>query len=635
LDGTSGADTLTGTELDDSIFGGAGNDTLNGLGGADFLNGENGNDTLNGGAGIDFLDGWIGDDVLNGNDGDDTLLGFDGADQLFGGAGVDFLNGEGGNDLLDGGAGLDFMIGGSGDDILVFDPNGRIGTFGDSGADTLRVDGSGVTVDLPAIPDFDMNGIEIINLTGSGNNTLLLTAADVNEISSTNTLRVDGNAGDSVTTEMGWTQGADIVIGGVTYDQYTSGTATLQIATAVNQSNVNSHSFTPSQVPTTSGGSDPFFTPGFEGGAVTDGTSGADVLTGTAAGDLLNGGPGSDTLNGMAGNDDLRGDGDNDVLNGGDGNDFLDGGGGSNTLNGGAGDDILVAGFSDSNDSLNGAQTISRAAFGVATSSNVTDQTLPRVKITGNINDNQDQDFYAIDLKANETITLDIDGGSGVSNSVDTELFLFDSNFTLLTSDDDSSTSLGGSGSTSGLDPFVNYTVSKAGTYYVAVTSFNHFEAGTGGLTGNGFSAGDYTLNISLNNTTGTGGSVTTVSESAFVFSTTASGGSGSDILFFSSADDSLDLTTVSNTALSGIEKIDLNGTGANSLTLNLSDVLDMSDTTDQLLIEGGSDDTVSSTGQSWASGGTTAVDGHSFNVYTSGSATLLVEVDIGTQTIS
>ena len=368
---------------------------------------------------------------------------------------------------------------------------------------------------------------------------------------------------------------------------------------------------------------------------MTDGTSGADVLTGTAAGDLLNGGPGSDTLNGMAGNDDLRGDGDNDVLNGGDGNDFLDGGGGSNTLNGGAGDDILVAGFSDSNDSLNGAQTISRAAFGVATSSNVTDQTLPRVKITGNINDNQDQDFYAIDLKANETITLDIDGGSGVSNSVDTELFLFDSNFTLLTSDDDSSTSLGGSGSTSGLDPFVNYTVSKAGTYYVAVTSFNHFEAGTGGLTGNGFSAGDYTLNISLNNTTGTGGSVTTVSESAFVFSTTASGGSGSDILFFSSADDSLDLTTVSNTALSGIEKIDLNGTGANSLTLNLSDVLDMSDTTDQLLIEGGSDDTVSSTGQSWASGGTTAVDGHSFNVYTSGSATLLVEVDIGTQTIN
>ncbi|HJM49313.1 MAG TPA: FecR domain-containing protein, partial [Alphaproteobacteria bacterium] len=79
------------------------------------------------------------------------------------------------DDLLDGGAGFDFMDGGSGDDVLVFDPAGRFGTFGGSGNDTLRVDGAGITVDLPAIPNGEIGGIEIIDLTGSGNNSLLLT----------------------------------------------------------------------------------------------------------------------------------------------------------------------------------------------------------------------------------------------------------------------------------------------------------------------------------------------------------------------------------------------------------------------------------------------------------------------------
>ena len=102
--------------------------------------------------------------------------------------------------------------------MLVFDPAGRFGTFCGSGNDTLRVDGAGITVDLPAIPNGEIGGIEIIDLTGSGNNSLLLTTTDVTALNSNSTLRVDGNAGDSVTTETGWTQGTSTLIGGLTYD---------------------------------------------------------------------------------------------------------------------------------------------------------------------------------------------------------------------------------------------------------------------------------------------------------------------------------------------------------------------------------------------------------------------------------
>jgi Ca2+-binding RTX toxin-like protein len=216
--GGGGNDVLDGTEFSDFLSGGGGDDVLNGFGGFDNLIGGSGNDVINGGSGDDFLDGLEGNDVLRGGEGNDTLLGLTGDDQLFGGAGADFLEGEEDDDLLDGGAGFDFMDGGSGDDVLVFDPAGRFGTFGGSGNDTLRVDGAGITVDLPAIPNGEIGGIEIIDLTGSGNNSLLLTTTDVTALNSNSTLRVDGNAGDSVTTETGWTQGTSTLIGGLTYD---------------------------------------------------------------------------------------------------------------------------------------------------------------------------------------------------------------------------------------------------------------------------------------------------------------------------------------------------------------------------------------------------------------------------------
>lgn len=124
--GTTGNDSLTGTEQNDSIFGLANNDNLSGLGG---------NDALFGGTGDDSLDGGFGNDLLYGDDGNDSLGDFSGGDDiLFGGAGNDNLSdssgsnrlyGDDGNDSLQSFNGNDTLVGGSGDDILD-------GTFGNT-----------------------------------------------------------------------------------------------------------------------------------------------------------------------------------------------------------------------------------------------------------------------------------------------------------------------------------------------------------------------------------------------------------------------------------------------------------------------------------------------------------------------
>jgi len=73
-------------------------DTITGGDHSDHLYGLAGADTLNGGKGDDYLEGGTGNDTLNGNEDRDTLLGGDGED---------ILNGGTGNDQLKGGAGVD------------------------------------------------------------------------------------------------------------------------------------------------------------------------------------------------------------------------------------------------------------------------------------------------------------------------------------------------------------------------------------------------------------------------------------------------------------------------------------------------------------------------------------------------
>ncbi|MBY0499170.1 MAG: hypothetical protein K2P74_06125, partial [Nitrosomonas sp.] len=83
---------------------------------------------------------------------------------------------------------------------------------------------------LPGVID-KIHGIETIALYGTGDNMLTLTAQDVIDLSGeTNTLKIKGNAGDSVVgLSSGWTDGG---IHG-NFHEYTQGDAVLLIGVDV------------------------------------------------------------------------------------------------------------------------------------------------------------------------------------------------------------------------------------------------------------------------------------------------------------------------------------------------------------------------------------------------------------------
>ena len=150
------------------------------------------------------------------------------ANTLAGNAGNNLLNGAGGNDTLTGGAGVDTLLGGAGNDTLVW--NAADAKFdGGTGTDTLRVPGAGVSLNLAAVPNTKIQNVEVVMITGSGNNSLNLNLQDVLAISTTtDTLRIDGNAGDAVTVVDGnWTDGG--VVSGYHVYTLTLSSAILRI----------------------------------------------------------------------------------------------------------------------------------------------------------------------------------------------------------------------------------------------------------------------------------------------------------------------------------------------------------------------------------------------------------------------
>ena len=170
-----------------------------------------------------------------GNSVGNLITGNTGRNILRGGGGNDTLDGGAGNDTLVGGAGADTLLGGDGDDALAYAlPDGLVD--GGAGTDTLRIDGSGITLDLTGLAGTVIREVEGVNLTGSGNNTLTVSAQQVLDLSTTsNTLTVDGNAGDIVNAGSGWTAGLDQVTGANTYHSYTQNGATLLVDTDITQ----------------------------------------------------------------------------------------------------------------------------------------------------------------------------------------------------------------------------------------------------------------------------------------------------------------------------------------------------------------------------------------------------------------
>ncbi len=150
------------------------------------------------------------------------------AETLTGTIANDLMIGDRSNDTVIGNGGMDVLIGGQGNDLLAISDVNFRRLVGGSGNDTLRLDGSGLILNLTTLKDNRLLGIESIDITGSGNNTLLLSYREVLNISDeTNTLIVKRNIGDIVDFGSGWTQLANQTIGGNVFNVFTQGLAKL------------------------------------------------------------------------------------------------------------------------------------------------------------------------------------------------------------------------------------------------------------------------------------------------------------------------------------------------------------------------------------------------------------------------
>ena len=155
----------------------------------------------------------------------DILTGDATADQSVGGQDDDILTGNGGADVLRGGEGDDDVLGISDFTFASLDCGTSI--------DTLRLSGNGITLDLTQVGNNLIVSIKKIDLTDSGDNSLILTTAEVNNLVGANSfqtsganagrrmLLVDGNAGDVVTfNDSDWGQGTDVTFDSMLYHLY-------------------------------------------------------------------------------------------------------------------------------------------------------------------------------------------------------------------------------------------------------------------------------------------------------------------------------------------------------------------------------------------------------------------------------
>jgi hypothetical protein len=156
-----------------------------------------------------------------------TITGTAAAEMLIGGLGSDTLTGGGGADILRGGAG---------DDVLGVSSAGFADIDGGTGFDSLRIDGAGISLDLTTMLPAEVQSIETIDLTGTGNNTLTVDRLSVLALSEERSngvaiLTVKGNVGDVVEFADGtaWSYQGDVTVGGVSFQRYTNGNAELRI----------------------------------------------------------------------------------------------------------------------------------------------------------------------------------------------------------------------------------------------------------------------------------------------------------------------------------------------------------------------------------------------------------------------
>jgi Ca2+-binding RTX toxin-like protein len=384
LTGGSNA-TVSGNQLNNSLWGNVGNNSLDGGGGRDTILGGSGNDTLQGGVSdkqSDSLVGGFGNDVylidsaldrINDDGGRDTvvtsfsfslastlvsgsgienltlqsdmpaanrdinatgnslaniLTGNSGSNNLDGGGGVDTLIGNGGNDTFNGGVGdnaIDILRGGAGNDFYFVDST--LDIIDDSGgSDTILTSAS------YSLSDKNLAGIENLTYTGNGKATLeaYTSAVFLRSTSSLGDTLIGGQEAD--TLDGG--KGANSLAGGEGDDFYFVNSQDDRIAESLSSlGGLDTASIAISQyaLATASGVERLVFS-----------GSGTASLVGSNSDNTIVGGKLSNTLRGEGGNDSILGGDQADSLLGGLGDDTIEGRKGNDILEGGAGNDRYI-----------------------------------------------------------------------------------------------------------------------------------------------------------------------------------------------------------------------------------------------------------------------------------------------------
>jgi Ca2+-binding RTX toxin-like protein len=226
---------MTGNAQDNILRAGAGNDVLYGHSGNDFLNGELGQDQMFGGIGndtviVDDAGDYVWEAEGEGMDTVQSYISYALQDNfeiliLIGQTGVvangnalaNLIRGNDADNVIDGRGGQDSLWGLGGNDALTIH-SGQEDVSGGMGVDTLRVAAELGMLDLAGRAGQTFTGLEAIDLTNSSATTLRLTMGSLMAMSTeSDSLQIDGDAGDVLQIESGWVKSATATAG---YDQY-------------------------------------------------------------------------------------------------------------------------------------------------------------------------------------------------------------------------------------------------------------------------------------------------------------------------------------------------------------------------------------------------------------------------------
>mgnify|MGYP000508772651 CR=1 FL=1 len=173
--------------------------------------------------------------------GADTLSNIE---NVTGSAGRDLITGSSLSNEIIGGTGSDTILAGDGNDWVLFDATDAIVDGGGGNNDILAIQTANTTVNFNTL-NTQLSGIEEIDLTGHGVQNLVLTSANVFDLSdTTNVLKIHGGVGDTVALAGNWIAATPqpVIYNGESavqysrytlYDAATDSTATVLLAPGV------------------------------------------------------------------------------------------------------------------------------------------------------------------------------------------------------------------------------------------------------------------------------------------------------------------------------------------------------------------------------------------------------------------